>query len=30
VTDSVTRFCSVAATINDRAKITFSYEIVRA
>jgi len=30
VTDSVTKFCSVAATINAKAKITFSYEIARA
>jgi putative redox protein len=30
VTDSTTRFCSVAATINARAKISFSYEIARA
>ena len=30
VTDSMTKFCSVAATINGRAKITYSYEIVRA
>ncbi len=30
VTDSVTKFCSVAATINERAKLTFSYEIARA
>ncbi|MDA4115883.1 MAG: OsmC family protein [Thaumarchaeota archaeon] len=30
VTDSVTKFCSVAATINEKAKISFSYEIARA
>jgi putative redox protein len=30
VTDSVVKFCSVAATINEKAKITFSYEIARA
>lgn len=27
VTDSVTKFCSVAATIDGKAKITYSYEI---
>ncbi len=27
VTDSVTKFCSVAATIDKKAKITFSYEM---
>jgi putative redox protein len=30
VTDSVTKFCSVAATIDGKAKISFSYEIARA
>lgn len=30
VTDSITKFCSVAATINAKAKISFSYEIARA
>jgi putative redox protein len=30
VTDSIAKFCSVAATINDKAKISFSYEIARA
>jgi putative redox protein len=30
VTDSVTRFCSVAATISGKAEISFSYEIARA
>jgi putative redox protein len=30
VTDSVTKFCSVAATIDARARISFSYEITRA
>ena len=30
VTDSVEKFCSVAATINGKAKITYSYEIARA
>jgi len=30
VTDSIDRFCSVAATINRSAKISFSYEIARA
>jgi putative redox protein len=30
VTDSVSKFCSVAATINARAKVSFSYEIARA
>jgi len=29
VTESITKFCSVAATIN-KAKISFSYEIARA
>jgi len=29
VTDSMTKFCSVAATIDGRAKVTYSYEIVR-
>ena len=30
VTDSITKFCSVAATINEKAKVTFSYEIAQA
>jgi putative redox protein len=30
VTDSVTKFCSVVATIGGEAKISFSYEIVPA
>jgi putative redox protein len=30
VTDSVTKFCSVAATIDGKAKISYSYEIARA
>ncbi len=30
VTDSVQKFCSVAATLNEKAKITFSYEMARA
>jgi len=30
VTDSTTRFCSVAATINAKATISFSYEIAPA
>jgi putative redox protein len=30
VTDSVTKFCSVAATIDGKAKVTFSYVITRA
>jgi putative redox protein len=30
VTDSVDKFCSVAATVNAKAKISFSYEIARA
>ena len=30
VTDSVTKFCSVAATINAKAKITSSYEIAQS
>lgn len=30
VTDSITKFCSVAATINAKAKVSFSYEIARA
>jgi putative redox protein len=30
VADSVEKFCSVAATINEKAKITSSYEIARA
>jgi putative redox protein len=30
VTDSITKFCSVAATINAKAKISYSYEIARA
>ncbi len=29
VTDSVTKFCSVAATIDGKANVTFSYEIAR-
>jgi putative redox protein len=29
VNDSITKFCSVAATINAKAKISFSYEIAR-
>jgi putative redox protein len=28
VADSITKFCSVAATIDAKAKISFSYEIV--
>jgi putative redox protein len=27
VTDSITKFCSVAATMNEKAKISYSYEI---
>ena len=30
VTDSITKFCSVAATINGNAKVSYSYEIARA
>jgi putative redox protein len=30
VADSITRFCSVAATIDGKAKISYSYEIARA
>ena len=30
VTDSVTKFCSVAATVSAKAKIGFSYEIAQA
>ncbi len=30
VTDSMTKFCSVAATIDGRATISYSYEIARA
>lgn len=30
VTDSITKFCSVAATIDGKAKISYSYEIARA
>ncbi len=30
VTDSISKYCSVAATINEKARISFSYEIVRA
>lgn len=30
VTDSIAKFCSVAATINEKAKISFSYEIASA
>jgi putative redox protein len=30
VTDSVQKFCSVAATINEKAKISYSYKIARA
>ena len=30
VTDSIAKFCSVAATINAKAKISYSYEIARA
>jgi putative redox protein len=30
VTDSMTKFCSVAATISGKAKVTSSYEIARA
>jgi len=30
VNDSVTKFCSVIAALNERAKPTFSYEIVQA
>jgi len=29
VTDSITKYCSVAATINEKAKITFSYQIAK-
>jgi putative redox protein len=29
VTDSMTKFCSVAATVNANAKISFSYEIAQ-
>lgn len=30
VTDSIMKFCSVAATLNEKAKISFSYEIASA
>jgi len=30
VTDSIVKFCSVAATIGAKAKVSFSYEIARA
>jgi putative redox protein len=30
VTDSITKFCSVVATINKNAKVSYSYEISRA
>jgi putative redox protein len=30
VSDSMTKFCSVAATIDGKAKMTYSYEIARA
>ncbi len=30
VTDSMTKFCSVAATVNVKAKVSYSYEIARA
>jgi putative redox protein len=30
VTDSIAKYCSVAATINGKAKVSFSYEIARA
>jgi putative redox protein len=30
VSDSITKFCSVVATINDKAKVSFSYEIAQA
>jgi putative redox protein len=30
VADSITKFCSVAATINGNAKVSYSYEIARA
>ena len=30
VNDTTTKYCSVATTINERAKITFSYEVSRA
>jgi len=30
VTDSITKFCSVAATITGKAKVSFSYEIAKA
>ncbi|HVC26937.1 MAG TPA: OsmC family protein [Nitrososphaerales archaeon] len=30
VTDSIKKFCSVAATINAKASVSFSYEIARA
>lgn len=30
VTDSITKFCSVAATLNEKAKISYSYEIAPA
>jgi putative redox protein len=30
VTDSMTKFCSVAATVNGKAKVSYSYEIARA
>ncbi len=30
VADAVTKFCSVAATLNERAKVSFSYEIAQS
>jgi putative redox protein len=30
VNDTTTKYCSVATTINEKAKITFSYEVSRA
>jgi putative redox protein len=30
VSDSITKYCSVAATVNGKAKISFSYEIVQS
>ena len=30
VTDSIKKFCSVAATVNAKASVSFSYEIARA
>jgi len=30
VSDSITKFCSVAATVGGKAKVSYSYEIARA